>query len=125
METKQMFQIKNMRNVNWTSPVCKASFTLVNLPQGTEMRDCLLKSGQNGLWIEGKSVKCTPWTDNQGRTHEYSEVNSFRKMDKKLLDQLVEFIGNLYNEKGDYDALNKANTATAKTTPAATEAVPA
>ena len=124
MDNQEMFQITNMRNVNWKSPVAKASFTLTVLPQGIQCRDCLLKSGSNGNWIEGKSVKCTPWTDRNGNTHEYSDVVSLRTMDKELLKQLTEFVSNLYNEDGNYEHLNATkaqaqDTASATTTTAA------
>ena len=114
------FQIKNMRNINWTnkdgSPsIVKASFTLVILPHKLELKDCFLKVGKNGPWVEGKSIPCTPWTDRNGREQTFTQVANLRTMDRKLQDQLNKHVNELYNTEGNYDQLN-GTTATAANT---------
>ena len=117
------FMIKNMHNLNWTnkdgSPsICKASFTLVFLPHMGELPDCLYKVGKNGPWVERKSIPCDEWTDKQVTKHTYRQVFRLKPMGQ-LLKQLEQFVTEIYNEDGDYSALN--GTAPVTAPPAATK----
>ena len=125
----EMFKIKNMRNLNWTnrdgSPsISKASFTLVFLPHGAEVPDCLYKVGKNGPWVEAKSFQCDEWTDRNGNKHTWQQCMRLKPMGK-LLDQLEQFVTSIYNETGDYSAINATPDVSAptETAPANTAAV--
>ena len=151
----QFFRVSNFHNVDWNSDIPKASFTLTVLVGdgtlgGPQMRDNILKcwinpkDGKESWWIEGKQEKSAkPWTDQSGKVHNYSAINSFhpKHMSKDLIAQLTDFIKGLYREDGNYEDLNNpqpeattattttgttvANGANAATTVTATAAEPA
>ena len=118
----QFFVVSNLRNVNWSSNIPLASFSLTVLVGdgtlgGPQMRDNILKCHNGNYWIEAKQEKAkTPWTDRSGKVHEWSAINSFHTMDKGLLQQLTDMIKGLYREDGNYEALNNPTAATTSTT---------
>ena len=97
-----------MRNVHFpNNKAAKASLDIEI--GGVELKDCILKHGSQGFWIDAPSKECTPYVNKKGVTVKWKPTVY---IPKNIQDQLVGIASQAYDPNGEGNYVDNRDMST-------------